>query len=368
MKFTINSNGLVAALSRLSGASGGGKNGILILSHVRIVAREGKITLSATDLEVGIIEEIAADVSEQGSLCLPARKLLDIAKELPGRDITVKLDKGGWAVVSSGKAVFKVPGLEAVDFPTLPSPTDANFIQDIEAGPLSEMLDKAIISISTNATRYNLNGVYVEKLSDAGILLASTDGHRLSVVGKNPGDDTADIGGRTIPKKGVQEFRKLLDGGKAVAFGFTSAHAVMTCGTIVVTARLIEGEFPDYSQIIPELGDATVSVNRQELLKTIKRVSILSDDKTKGVKVDIKTGGIEISTTNPGIGEAQESITSDYAGRDISIGFNAKYLLEFLTVMKHEEVGLHITDELTAMIIRDGSDEEFLAIVMPMRV
>lgn len=365
MQITINRNKLAAALSKVQGATGNAKT-MPILSTVLLNAEDGYLKLTTTNLEVGIIEEIDVEASKDGSICLPAKKLLEIVKTLPENEVKITATNKKWAEITSGKARFKMAGFDLDDFPTLPIIDEAETV-DVEAAVLANLLDKVIVSASTDNTRYNLNGVYVEQLSTDGIKLVSTDGHRLAVVVHGaPGKP--EKRGHIIPRGGIQEFRKALDGADKVEMGFTGSHAVMRVGDTIIVTRLIEGEFPDYEQVIPEYSGLTVSIDRREAINIIKRVSLLADDKTRGIRLDLENNIMKISTTNPGTGDASEDTPVEYAGEALTMGFNARYLLDFMATMSGKAVAVYTKDEHAPLMLKCEADQESLAIVMPMRV
>ncbi|MCK5607534.1 DNA polymerase III subunit beta [Candidatus Pacearchaeota archaeon] len=366
MQIKINRNKLAAALSKVQGATGSAKT-MPILSTVLLNAEDGYLKLTTTNLEVGIIEEIDVEVSKEGSICLPAKKLLEIVKTSPEKDVTITSSgTGKWAEIVSGKARFKVADLDPDDFPRIPIIDEAETV-DVEAAVLANLLDKVIVSVSTDDSRYNLNGVYVEQLSTDGIKLVSTDGHRLAVVVHGALGKT-EKRGHIVPRGGIQEFRKALDGADTVEMGFTGSHAVMRVGDTIIVTRLIEGDFPDYEQVIPEYSGVTVSIDRREAISIIKRVSILADDKTRGIRLDLENNTMKISTENPGTGDASEETPVEYAGEVLTMGFNARFLLEFLSTMSGKTVAVYAKDDQAALMLKCEGDQESLAIVMPMRV
>jgi DNA polymerase-3 subunit beta len=365
MKITISKNKLMAALSKVQGAVGS-VHTMPILSSVLIKAEDGYLKLTTTNLEVSIIEEIEAETVVEGSICLPAKKLLDIVKEAPGAEVAISKAKNHWVEISSGKARFKMVGFDMDDFPRIPLVDETETVE-VKASVLSSMIDKVIVSVSTDQSRYNLGGVYVEHVSDVGIKLVSTDGHRLAVV-VHGSPVKEEKRGHIVPRGGIQEFRKVLDGADNVEMGFKGNHAVLRAGDTVVISRFIEGEFPDYEQVIPEYSGPSISINRKEAISIVKRVAILSDDKTRAIRLELKSGVMMLSTTNPGLGDATEEAQVEYAGEAITLGFNAKYLLEFMTVMTGETLILSAKGDQDPILLQCDKDPESIAIVMPMRV
>lgn len=345
------------------------RNTMPILANALIKTDEGRIDILATDLEVGIKESVEADVKSEGAVTLSARKLFEIVKELPTDELSLRKKDNNWVEISSGKAQFSMVGIDPEDFPSFPSHSEVEFMK-VEARVFKEMIEKTIIAVSTDETRYNLNGVFFEGMKDGGIRMVATDGHRLALSEKGVDGQKISISekGCIIPRKGVQEFKKLLEEEDGrVEIGFKENRAILKSGNVVVVVRLIEGEFPDYKPVIPAKNETPVSINRGEFIKSLRRISILSDEKTKGVRFDFSDKNLTLSTTNPGLGEAKEEIGIDYSGKDVTIGFNARYVLDFLNVMAEEDVTMYVTDELSAALINDGDRDDFTGVVMPMR-
>ncbi len=346
------------------------RNTMPILANALIRTKPGGIEVLATDLEVGVKETLKADVASEGSITLSARKLFEIIKEAPTDMVTLKKKENNWVEISSGKAVFNMVGIDPEDFPSFPSYDDVKFM-DLEAGVLKDMIEQTVVAVSTDETRYNLNGVFMEGMENGGLRFVATDGHRLALSEKNIGSQDVALSekGYIIPRKGVQEFRKLIEEQSGrVSLGFEDNRAILKSGDVVMVVRLIEGEFPDYKPVIPQVTGSAVSVDRGELVKSLRRISILSDEKTKGVKFEFKKGELTVSTTNPGIGEAKEELAIDYDGNEVTAGFNARYVIDFLNVMQDERATLFVSDELSAALLKDGDRDDFLSVVMPMRI
>jgi DNA polymerase-3 subunit beta len=281
----------------------------------------------------------------------------------------IRKKENNWVEISSGKSVFNVVGIDPDDFPSFSSYDDAD-LMGIDAQSLKEMIDKTAVAISADETRYNLNGAFFEHSEGGQIKLVATDGHRLAFFSREIDSAGLEISdsGYIIPKKGVLEFKKMLEDSEGtVQLGFKDNRAILKKGNLVIVARLIEGEFPDYNQVIPTSRGNKISMSRAEFTRSLRRISILSDEKTKGVKFEFRENNLILSSNNPGLGEAKEELAIDYSGNDITVGFNARYMLDFLNVMTEENVTMYIADELSAALMKDGDRDDFTAIVMPMR-
>jgi DNA polymerase III subunit beta len=239
---------------------------------------------------------------------------------------------------------------------------------------LSEMIEKTSYAICYDETKYNLNGVFIKAYEDNGnsmLRMVATDGHRLSVSQKEiSGNISAELGkGVIFPKKGIFELKKMVEEEAGeIMLGFMDNSAVIKKGNTVVVMRLIDGEFPDYTKVIPANNDRKVQINRDKFLHSLKRMAILSSEKFKGVKIDVNPEQVIISSSNPELGEAREEIEVQYDGNSISTRFNAKYLIDVLSVMEDREVELKLKDELSPVIMKSVQEEDFMAVIMPMRL
>ena len=343
-----------------------------ILANVLIEAKKGHIVITATDLEVGIRGSYPALVEKEGNITLPAKNLYEIVKELPEGKISFQKKENLWMKIVSGKALFTIVGLSAEDYPAIPNYKDKKFYE-IKPELLKEMIEKTIFSVSTDETRYHLNGVYFEKPKKAGdaVRMVATDGHRLSMIDKQV-DFSKELSfakGVIIPRKGLIELKKLLEEAEGTyQIGFDSNHVVIKKEKVVIFIRLIDGEYPDYEQVIPQGQKKKIIINREKFLSSLRRISLLSNDRSKAIKLLIKPNILEISTTNPEIGEAKEEIDITYKGTSLEAGFNAKYFMDILGVIDCEEITLELDDKLSPGVIRSTGDDRYLCVVMPMRI
>ena len=368
MEISISKNLLVKGLQQIQSIVEK-RNTMPVLANTLIQTGNGYIDLYATDLEVGIKEKVDAEVKEHGSITVSARKIFEIVKELQSEELKIKKLDNNWVEISAGKAVFNLVGINPEDFPSFSPYAGADFM-NIEIATLKDMIEKTAVAISLDETRYNLNGAFFEKTEDNIIRMVATDGHRLAVTENRLDNQDIELNakGYIIPRKGLHEFKKIIeDKDGSVELAFQDTIAILKKDNIVMVVRLIEGEFPDYKPVLPQEKDNVVKIDREAFIKSLRRVSILSDEKTRGVKFEFAGNTLIISTTNPGFGEAKEEIGIDYNGKDITVGFSAKYILDFLNVMKAETVFMQITDELSATLLKDGNSRNFKAVVMPMR-
>jgi len=323
------------------------KSTMPILSHVLIEARKaGQLIVSATDLDLAVSSEHTCEVLKEGSLAVSARHLYEIVRALPESTVSLKRAQNNYLEVRSGSAEFRIVGLPAEDFPALPRFDKVPFA-DVDATTLLEMIERTFFAVSTDETRYNLNGVFFEP-GQGTLRLVATDGHRLSLAEK-PIDATFGLKrGVILPKKGLAEVKKLLaeaaEGGEEhpeTKLGFLENSAIFRRPGVVLVMRLIEGLFPDYKQVIPKAGEKVVRLGRGRFAETLRRISLLSTDKAHAVKLDLSKGLVRVLSQNPDLGEAKEDVPVEYDGEPLKIGFNARYLTDVLAVLQSNDVVLN---------------------------
>lgn len=374
MRFTISKDMFLKGLQRTQSVVDK-KNVIPVLSHVLIEADKSGVYMTATDLEVGVKGRYSAIVETSGRVAVPSRNLYEIVKELPNKEVSVEALKNYWIELRCGGAFFKIVGQDPDEFPNLPS-FDKDSFFSIESVQILEMIDRTIASVSNDLTRYDLNGVYMEKVSRDDITflrMVATDGHRLSLMDYEfkRGNDLNIPKGVIIPKKGLLEIKKLLDLDEKVQVGFIDNNIVITneANSLVVVIRLINGEFPDYTQVIPVNNDKKVVIEREAFLNSLRRISVLSAEQARSVKLAISKNCLVISANNPNLGEAQEKLPVKYKGKEVAIGFNAGYFMDILqTMTKQQEVSLELSDNLSPCLIKGLHYDGNINIVMPMRL
>lgn len=372
MKLTIDREVFLEALQRVQGIVER-KHTMPILAHILLRASPEGLELSATDLEVGLRLDYPAQVNEPGKVTLQAKKVYEIARELPERgQIGLTGRENNWVEMSCGRARFRVVGLPAEEFPDLPVVEGAEPFE-MPAGLMAGMIEKTIFAVSTDETRYNLSGVFVESLSEKGkglLRMVATDGHRLCLVDQEiEGKQAKRLGkGVILPRKGLLELRKMIEEGlETVSIGLKGNSVVVRGEHSLLVMRLIEGEFPDYRQVIPAGARRRVLVRREEITAALRRVSIIANEKTRPVKLALSPGALVLSASHPDLGEAVEEMEVRFEGEPLEIGFNARYFLDVLNVLTAEEVELGLGDEASPAVLRAAGDERYLAIIMPMR-
>lgn len=342
-----------------------------VLAHVLIESDGDHVAFSATDMEVGLRCRVAAKTKKSGSVTANARKLYEIAREVTSDEVTLKASAAGWVELHGGRSKFKVVSLDPKEFPALPLGAGASTgtTVKIAAGTLREMIDKTLFAVSTDETRFNLSGVYLES-SDDGIRMVATDGHRLAMIERAlKGVKLAK--GVIMPRKGLVEVRKLLEQAEEAELTLVIADKDVRVQAAEVSffMRLVEGEFPDYRQVVPGSTRSKVRMNREDFLGALRRIALLASERSHGVKLSLQKGTLEIAASNPEQGEASEDLEVSYTGEPMTVGFNARYLLDVLGVhAAGDEIELGLTDEVGPGVLHGSQDPNFTYVLMPMRL
>jgi len=348
------------------------RNTIPILSNVLIEAdASGQLKLMATDLDLQVVETIAAKVETPGSITVSAHTLFEIARKLPeGSEVSLNAADGKMQV-KAGRSNFNLPTLPRDDFPMIAEgdlPT--NFALPIAT--LIQLIDKTRFAISTEETRYYLNGIFLHVAEDASgpvLKAAATDGHRLARVTVVQPEGASGMPDVIVPRKCVAEIRKLLDEAEGnVEISLSPTKIRFMLGNAILTSKLIDGTFPDYSRVIPTANDKLLKVNPKGFAQAVDRVSTIASEKTRAVKITLDKDRVTLSVTSPENGTAAEELAGDYSSDGIEIGFNAKYLGDILGQVDGDTVELHLADSNAPTLIRESEKSAALYVLMPMRV
>jgi DNA polymerase-3 subunit beta len=346
------------------------KNTIPILANVLIESTGNEVTLLATDLEVALRSRCEAAVNKPGSVTLPAKKLYEVVRALPDGDVNIETDKGGNSVkVSGGQFSSKMPTLPREDFPSLPE-AGGGVKATIDGKSLAQMVTKTQFAITGEDTRFYLNGAqFVLRSED--MTFVATDGHRLALMNvKHEGSKGDDIKA-ILPRKTLAELGRLLaEGNNNVNYERGENHLFFEIGPRLLISRMIDGQFPAYERVVPKGNDKHVEFERDRLTQAVRRVSILSNERSRAVKMMLDKGKVEVTSSSPEFGEAREPIPVDYSGPALTICFNAQYVLDFLGVVETDVVALELKDEVSQAVMKpvgaDGYDYTY--VIMPMRV
>ena len=374
MKFTIDRSALLTALQHVHSVVER-RNTIPILSNVLIEAKEDGVYLTATDMDIAVIEKInleKSEVMQLGTITTSAQMLYDIVRKLP-ENVKVELlsEKNDRLGIKASSSSFALNCLPAEDFPSI-SQEEFKFTFSLGTNDLIRLIDKTSFAMSLEETRYYLNGIYLHAVKDAEgekLRTVSTDGHRLSRVDMNIPEGANEIPGVIVPRKTIMEIRKLLeDHSDTINLSLSDNKIKLSFSNVILTSKLLDGTFPDYSRVIPEQNDKTVTISNQLLSEAVDRVSTVSTDKTRAIKVNISKGNLIISATNPDKGSASESLDVIYDGEEVEIGFNSKYVLDVARQIKGNEIIIKLSDSVSPTLVYDKDDKGVLFVLMPMRV
>ena len=347
------------------------RNTIPILSNVLIEAdEEGGIRLMATDLDLQINETVEANVTDPGATTVPAHTLFEIVRKLPEGSQVEIIAAEGRMQVNAGRARFTLATLPRDDFPIIAEgelPTRF----ELPAATLRQIIDKTRFAISTEETRYYLNGIFVHVSDEAQPVLkaAATDGHRLARVTVPRPEGAQGMPGVIIPRKCVGELRKLLDEvDGTVQVSLSDSKIRFGLGNAVLTSKLIDGTFPDYSRVIPTANDKLLKLDPRGFEEGVDRVSTIASERTRAVKMALERDRVTLSVTSPENGTAAEEVPADYAADSFEIGFNARYLLDILGQIEGDTVEVHLADAAAPTLLRENDKAPALYVLMPMRV
>jgi DNA polymerase-3 subunit beta len=342
------------------------KSTIPVLSHILLRAEDGTLHMAATDLDVSLTASCDADVIGDGAIAVQARKFIEIIRASAGEDVLLAQEEESRLRIEVGRSRFKINGLSAEDFPSLPEvPADGSV--SIPYEKLRAMISKVIFAVSTEESRFQLNGALM-KLADGTLSIVATDGYRLALVENDLEGATAGEG-VLVPRKALQELQRL-EGEGDVTFARGDHHLSFRVGRRELICRILEGSFPDYDRVIAKDNDKKVVIDRQRLNETVQRVALLTGERARAIRCEFGDDALKVSATNPDLGEATEELECSVEGGEVRIGINPDYLSNFLAAAETEEVRLELKDENTQCVgfPVGGEDRRYLCVVMPMRI
>ena len=365
MEFRINKNEFLRGL-RLAQGIADRKSTMPMLANV-LLRTQGKnqLLVVATDLNVSLTAELKSQNAHEGGITLGAKNLYELIANAPGDDITLKKADNHWAEIRSGKVTYRIVGMPDRDFPKVPDHREASY-SDIESVVLKEMIERTLFSVCNDETRFHLNGVFFES-DGSKARMVSTDGHRLSKVERTIAGGPKLSAGVIIPKKGLLEIRKVLDAGAKCKLAIKTPHLFLVADDLALAVKLIDAQFPAYEPVIPKDHKKVITIDRARFIDGLRRAQLMSSE-TRGVKVAATKEGITITSDNPDLGEVREELDAEYGGEPIAIGFNPKYVVELLSQMSSDQVTLSLGGELDPGLIKPLTGDEYLGVVMPMRI
>ena len=375
MEFKINkdhfSNGLQQVLNVV-----GTRSAMPILGNVLIEASADHISLTTTNLDIGIRCRITAVVTTEGSITLPVRKLATIVKELPQQEVFFELASNNQAKITSGGSIFKVMGIGTDEFPPLPS-FENQHVFKLEQNDLANMLKSVSFAQSSDENRYILNGVYFN-FSDENLTLVATDGRRLALTSYELEADSSDTGSLILPAKTVSEIERLVGKGESVKIAFNDRQVAFEIEIededgnsglidhIYLVSKIVEGNFPNYRQVIPKETEYRIKIERELFLECVHRAALVTSEKSNSIKLKISNNLMEIMGSSAEYGESHESMGIAYDGPDVQIAFNPTFLMEPLRALSHDEIFFEFKDELSPGLVKTLN--QFLCVIMPLRL
>ena len=374
MKIRIARDELLTGLQRVQGVVEK-RNTMPALSNILLETKQDGVELVATDLEIGIRGHYKAEVLEPGSVSVSARKLFEILREMPDSEIAITTQDNNWVQIHAGKIQFKIVGLPGTDFPALPTVEREGRVS-ISGSGFASLIRKTMFAVGDNDARYILNGLLITLVSnDKKVMmrLVGTDGHRLAVAESELAQDAVSEMPKEIraiiPRKAAQEMRRLLEeeAGEPL-LGFTKNLVTFQRSGVFLTSRVMEGTYPNYQQVIPKDNTKKATVDRAALEGALRRVAVLSRDKTNAVRLTLDAEMLTLYSSNPDLGEATEELPVQYRGESLTTGFNARYFLDALAAMDSEIVHLEMKSALSPCVLKPEGDPGFLCVVMPMKV
>lgn len=377
MNFEIDKKEFIKGLGLMQSVAGR-KTTLPILSHILLEWEKTSLYLTGTDLETGIREELTATIHQKGRASVSSKKLYEIVRELPDETIHIKKKDNQWITLQCGKSIFNLAGLDPEEFPSLPTYQEGNFSM-VSTRLIREMIEKTVFAASNEESRYHLNGVLFAQSKQGGkeiLRMVATDGHRLSLVDReNQKIRGIEEKGIIIPKKGVLEIKKIIGdrgGEEEMGVYFNSTHGFFKMGKSLTVIRLIDGEFPEYEQVVPKGNDKKLVMARERMVNSLKRVSTMASERMEGVKLSLQKNSVEMSSYHQDFGDAKEEVEVVYEGHPLQVGFNARYLIEALNVIDTDEVLMELKDEGSPGILRPSPStpgpSSQLCIIMPMRL
>jgi DNA polymerase-3 subunit beta len=345
---------------------------IPVLSHLLISAREGRLHLAATDLDVSLTSSLAAKVGEEWALAVRARKLLEIVRAMVAEEVTlVREDEKALRIVG-GRSRFRIHGLPAVDFPTLPR-VEVKAALELPVSAFRRMIGKVLFAVSSEESRFQLSGALL-RLKEKRAEMVATDGHRLALIDVALPAAVAAEETILVPRKALHELLRL-EGEGALEFRRGEHHLAFRVGEREMISRILEGTFPDYERVIARNHDKRVICDRRALAEAVQRVALVTGERNRGVRLEFAPGEITVAAANPDLGEASETLACDYAGTALKIGLNPDYLTHFLQAVETDQVLLELKDENSQCLGQpmpaaggEPPDERYLCVIMPMRI
>ena len=372
--FNISRDDFLTGLASLQNVTGK-KGNIAILSNILIESKTDALLLTATDLEIGIRNSLPAEILSPGTITLPAKKLFEIVRESSADHIHVEIMENNWAKITADSADYKLAGMPSEEYPAFPE-YDENSLASLASDRIKEIIDKTIFSVAQEGeSQFNLTGILVEKDVSEGknmLRMVSSDGHRLSLCETTVESDLSGLKMEKIiliPRKGMQEIRKFTEGVAEIKISFEEKQAVIKTDHSVIVVRLMNGDFPDYKNIISIIKkEKYIELNRLQFMNSMKKMNLFTEDRYNAVQFQIKPNKLVLSSQSMDIGSAKDEIPINYDDSPLKLGFNGKYFVETMQVMSSDIVKAYINSEESPCLIQGDDDPGFISIIMPMKI
>lgn len=372
--FNISRTDFLNGLASLQNVTGK-KGNIAILSNILIESQSDSLLLTATDLEIGIRNSLPAEILSPGSITLPAKKLFEIVRESGADQIHIEILENNWAKISADSTDYKLAGMPSEEYPAFPEYDEKN-LATLPSDRIKDLIDKTIFSVAQEGeSQFNLTGVLVEKdISDGKNMLrmVSSDGHRLSLCETNVDSDLSGLKMDKIiliPRKGMQEIRKFTEGIPTIKIAFEEKQAVIKTDHSIIVVRLMNGDFPDYKNIINMIKkEKHIELNRIQFMNSMKKMNLFTEDRYNAVQFNIKPNKLTLSSQSTDIGSAKDEISINYDDSPLKLGFNGKYFVESMQVMSSDTIKAYINSEESPCMIQGDDDPGFISIIMPMKI
>ena len=372
--FNISRDDFLTGLASLQNVTGK-KGNIAILSNILIESKTDSLLLTATDLEIGIRNSLPAEILSPGSITLPAKKLFEIVRESSADHIHIEIMENNWAKISADSTDYKLAGMPSAEYPAFPE-YDENLLTSLPSDRLKEIIDKTIFSVAQEGeSQFNLTGILVEKdvAGDNNMLrMVSSDGHRLSLCETTVDSDLSGLKMDRIiliPRKGMQEIRKFSETAAEIQISFEEKQAVIKTDHSIIVVRLMNGDFPDYKNIINMIKkEKSIALNRSQFMNSMKKMNLFTEDRYNAVQFQIKPNKLILSSQSMDIGSAKDEIEINYDDSPLKLGFNGKYFIETMQVMSSDTIKAYINSEESPCMIQGDDDPGFFSIIMPMKI
>ena len=344
------------------------KTTLPILNNILITTESEQIRIVATDREIGLISYYDAKITTPGKITVPARTLFEMVREIEGDVIGFEVMENNWVNVTCGKVIYKIPGISADDFPDVLDVENIESLR-IKCDVFKNIIEKTSFAISNDEMRPSLNGVFL-KVIDGKVDVVATDGHRLSLVNVplESDSDNINIKGIIIPKKGVSEIRKLVEDGDYVDVRVLDGVCVVRKKDTMLRVSLIDAEYPDYTRVIPKEEGVEIQLNKNQILHSLRRMSVMSTERFSGVKIEVYDQRMVLTSTNPDVGEAKDEIDVSYNGDLLEVGYNVRYLIDAMDPVDDNIISFEVRSDSGPGVIRSASNRDYMCIIMPMKL